>query len=189
MRPESAVVSSHLFPATPRLLERPSLPVSGDLETAFRFTHYHYLEYNCLTMLCLFLLYKEVNQFCVYIYRLSRGPPSPITPASVPSFYAVTGHWTELPARYSRFPLATYFTQGVYTYMSILLSRSVLTNFSLFIFFLETEKLRPCIFPLSLHTNTSVLFGSFSLQERGPFFPMTWKWLRMNFFNSQSLLA
>ena len=39
----------------------------------------------CLTMLCWFLLFKEVNQLHGYIYPLPHGPPAPPPPPSQPS--------------------------------------------------------------------------------------------------------
>ena len=41
----------------------------------FKFT-YFYLEYNCFTMLCSFLLYNIVNQLYIYIHPLPLKPPS-----------------------------------------------------------------------------------------------------------------
>ena len=60
-------------------------------------------------MLCQFLLYNEVNQLYVYLYPLPLGPPS--HPHPIPPIQVVTGHRTKLPAFYSTFPLAIYFTQ------------------------------------------------------------------------------
>ena len=37
-------------------------------------------EYNCFTMLCLFLLYSKVNQLYVYVYPLLLEPPLHLTP-------------------------------------------------------------------------------------------------------------
>ena len=59
-------------------------------------------------MLCLFLLYNEVNQLYVYLYPLPLGPPS------LPPTYVITEHRAELLVLYSRFPLAIYFTQREY---------------------------------------------------------------------------
>ena len=42
------------------------------------------LEYNCFSMLCQFLLHKEVNQSCAHRYPLPLGPASYPT-ASCPS--------------------------------------------------------------------------------------------------------
>ena len=64
------------------------------------------LEYNCLTMVCQFLLYNKVIQLQEYIYShissLLRLPPNlPIPPHQV-----VTKNWPDLPVLCSSFPLA-----------------------------------------------------------------------------------
>ena len=83
-----------------------------------------FLEYNCFTMVCQFLLYNKVNQLYIYIYphihSLLRLPPTlPILPLQV-----VTKHPADLPVLCSCFPLAIYFTFGS-VYMSMALSHFV----------------------------------------------------------------
>ena len=77
-----------------------------------------FLEYNCFTVLCQFLLYNKVNQLyvyiCPYIPSLLRLPPTlPIPPLQVD-----TKHRADLPVLCDCFPLAIYFTFGS-VYMSI----------------------------------------------------------------------
>ena len=79
------------------------------------------LEYNCLTMVCQFLLYNKVNQLNIYIYLHSSSllhlPPTlPIPPLQV-----ITKHGADLPVLCGCFPLAIYFTLGS-VYKSIELS-------------------------------------------------------------------
>ena len=62
------------------------------------------LEYNCLTMLCQFLLYNNMNQLHEYTYLLPLGPPSHLPPLLV-----VTEQWAELPVLYSSFPRISTF--------------------------------------------------------------------------------
>ena len=45
---------------------------------------YFYLEDNCFTVLCYFLLYNSVNQGQVYIYSLPLEPPSHSPPSPRP---------------------------------------------------------------------------------------------------------
>ena len=82
------------------------------------------LEYNCFTMLCLFLLYNKVNQPYAYIYphipSLLRLPPTLHTPPH----WVVTKHRADLPVLCGCFPLAICFTFGS-VYMSVLLSHFV----------------------------------------------------------------
>ena len=63
------------------------------------------LEYNCFTMLYLFLLYNEENQLYVYIYPLPLGPPFHPHPTPLGLHRVLT----ELSVQYSSFPLAIYF--------------------------------------------------------------------------------
>ena len=79
------------------------------------------LAYNCFTMLCQFLLYKEVNQLYIYIYPLPLGPPSH---PGIPFIQVITEHRAELPVLCSRLPLAIYFTYGS-VYMSVLISQFI----------------------------------------------------------------
>ena len=82
------------------------------------------LEYNCFTMLCLALLYNEVNQICAFIYTLPLESPAH---PHIPSLQVITEHQAEQPALYSSFPLAIYFKHsGVY--MSVLISQFVLPS-------------------------------------------------------------
>ena len=76
------------------------------------------LEYNCLTMVCQFLLYIKVNQLYIYIYPhnsslLCLPPTLPIPPLQV-----VTKHRANHAMLCSCFPLAIYFTFGS-VYMSM----------------------------------------------------------------------
>ena len=72
-----------------------------------------FMKYNCFKMLYQFLLYNKVNQPYVYIYSLPLGPPfHPIPSPTPPTPEVITEHWAELPAVYSSFPLANYFTHG-----------------------------------------------------------------------------
>ena len=82
------------------------------------------LEYNCLTMVCQFLLYKKVNQLYIYIYPhisslLCLPPTLPIPPLQV-----VTKHQADLPVLCGCFPLAIYSTIGS-IYKSMALSHFV----------------------------------------------------------------
>ena len=79
------------------------------------------LEYNCLTMVCQFLLYNKVNQLHIYIYphisSLLRLPPTVlISPLQV-----VTKHRADLSVLCYCIPLAIDFTFGS-VYMSMPLS-------------------------------------------------------------------
>ena len=82
------------------------------------------LEYNCITMVCQFLLYKNVNQLYIYIYPhisslLRLTPTLPIQPLQV-----VTKHRADLPVLCGCFPLAIYLTFGS-VYMSMPLSHFI----------------------------------------------------------------
>ena len=76
------------------------------------------LEYNCFTMVCLFLIYNKVNQLYIYIYphisSLLHLPPT----LPIPPFQMVTKHRADLPVLCGCFPLASYFTFGS-VYMSM----------------------------------------------------------------------
>ena len=75
------------------------------------------LEYNCLTMVCQFLLYNKVNQLYIYIYpHISSLLCLPLT-LPIPPLQVVTKHRADLPVLCSCFPLAIYFTFGS-VYMS-----------------------------------------------------------------------
>ena len=76
-----------------------------------------FLEYNCFTMVCQFLLYNKVNQLYIYIYphisSLLHLPPT----LHIPPLQVVTKHQADLPVLCGCFPLAIYFTFGS-VYMS-----------------------------------------------------------------------
>ena len=98
--------------------------VSSSVEISFFFFLTSFLESNCFTMVCQFLLYNKVNQLYIYIYphipSLLRLPPTlPIPPLQV-----VTKPRADLPVLCGCFPLAIYFTFGS-AYMSVLLSHFV----------------------------------------------------------------
>ena len=65
---------------------------------------------SCLTMLCQFLPYNELNQLHVYICPFPLGSPFHTPPPHpIPLVKAITEHWAglpELPVLCSRFPLA-----------------------------------------------------------------------------------
>ena len=79
---------------------------SPHLESLQHFKNCFQLEETCFTMLCLFLLYNNVNQLLVYTY------PSWASLSSPPTHPTALGHQsTELNSvLYSSFPLAIYFT-------------------------------------------------------------------------------
>ena len=71
-------------------------------------------------MLCWALPYINMNWPKVYICSLPLEPSSLLHP--IPPQQIVTEHWIELPASYSKFPLAINFTYGN-MYVSMLLSQ------------------------------------------------------------------
>ena len=56
-----------------------------------------FLDYNCFTMLCQFLLYNKVNQLYVYIYRLSLDVCIHIFPLSSTSHSSFFHNYDDLP--------------------------------------------------------------------------------------------
>ena len=88
---------------------------------SFLFLNRSLLEYNCFTIICLFLLYNNVNQPYAYIYphipSLLRLPPT----LTIPHLYVFENHLADLPMLCCFFPLANYFTFGC-VYMLLLLS-------------------------------------------------------------------
>ena len=76
-----------------------------------------FLEDNCFTILCCFLLYNNMNQIkCTYIpFFLSL----PLT-LCIPPLCVITDNRAEFPVPYSGFPLAIYFIRGsIYILMLI----------------------------------------------------------------------
>ena len=91
---------------------------------------------HCFTTLCWVLLYNKVNQLCVYVCPLPRGPPPP----PIPPLEAIAGH--ELSSLcFSAFSLVTYFTMVVHIHQRCSLFRPTL---------------RPhCVCMFALHLNSS----------------------------------
>ena len=91
-------------------------------------------------MLCWFLLYINMNQPQVYICPLTLEPP---TPSHSSRLSQSTGF--ELPASYSKFPLAIYITCGN-LYVSMLLSQFVpaTPSHAVFISLFSVSPLMPC---------------------------------------------
>ena len=77
------------------------------------------LEYNCLTMVCQFLLYNKVNQLYIYIHpHLSSLLHLPPSHPPYPTPQVVTKHQADLSVLCGCFPLAVCFTLGS-VYMSM----------------------------------------------------------------------
>ena len=78
------------------------------------------MEDNCFTIFCWFLPYISISQPQVYVCPLPLEPLSHLPTHPTP----LGCHRALLPASYSQFPLAIYFTYGN-VYSSVLLSRFV----------------------------------------------------------------
>ena len=82
------------------------------------------LAYNCLTMVCQFLLYNTVNQLYIYIYPHISCLLHVPTNLLIPPLQVITKHQADLPVLWGCFPLAIYFTFGS-VHMSMPLSHFV----------------------------------------------------------------
>ena len=76
----------------------------GPLKVLF----YFFEKYTCFTMLCSFLLHREMDQLYVYIYSLTLEPLTP--PHSTHLGHHRAPSWA--PVLCCRFPLDIYFAHG-----------------------------------------------------------------------------
>ena len=90
-------------------------------ETTFIFPSLSFFQQSCLCLLAIHFVSVNVDiaRFChtwpwishryTYVPSFLNLPP---TSQPIPPLQVVTEHWVELPASYTKFPLASYFTYG-----------------------------------------------------------------------------